>query len=128
MLAGLGHQIYSAFIFSVVNEECYTYTSGTTGQVERCRVSKKANLMSMQCQLVNLARRGGNSGKPARKGLFRTPPAYRIAPVEEDIMNEIRQRGPVQGWRHFSYIQPSYDFLEELNRWVSECFMNMILE
>lgn len=54
--------------------------------------------MTMKCQLVNAAvGRPKVSGKPQRKGLFRSPPAYRIAPQEEDIMNEILLRGPVQG-------------------------------
>lgn len=82
----------------MVNEDCYPYVSGKSGQVERCKVPRRANLMSMNCQLVNRAVvETPDKGKPQRKGLFRTPPAYRIAPVEEDIMNEILQRGPVQG-------------------------------
>jgi hypothetical protein len=41
----------------------------------------------MKCQLVNAAVRiSRTSDKPQRKGLFRTPPAYRIAPFEDDIM------------------------------------------
>lgn len=79
----------------VVNEECYPYISGVTGEVERCKVPRRANLMTMNCQLVNSGK--APQSKPSRKSLFRTPPAYKIAPVEEDIMNEILQRGPVQG-------------------------------
>lgn len=89
----------------VVNEECYPYTSGYTGQVERCKVPRRANLMTMQCQLVNAAvgrSRSVSDNKPQRKGLFRTPPAYRIAQQEDDIMNEILQRGPVQGTSNIS--------------------------
>ena len=57
----------------------------------------------MNCQLVNSAKRTSRvTDKPPRKGLFRTPPAYRIAQKEEDIMNEIMQRGPVQGIGHFT--------------------------
>lgn len=53
--------------------------------------------MTMKCQLINAAVGRPKVDKPPRKGLFRTPPAYRIAPKEEDIMNEILLRGPVQG-------------------------------
>lgn len=79
--------------FGVVNEDCYPYKSGLTGSVERCKVSRRANLATMGCQLPT----GNSDGKrKPRKGLFRTPPAYRIAQKEEDIMNEIKLRGPVQ--------------------------------
>lgn len=82
----------------MVNEECYPYISGMTGTVEKCKLPRRANLMTMQCQLVNAAssRTGSEPGKQ-RKSLFRTPPAYRIAQKDEDIMNEIKQRGSVQG-------------------------------
>lgn len=67
-----------------------------TGTVEKCKVPRRANLMTMQCQLVNAAKVRTEPGKE-RKSLFRTPPAYRIAQKDQDIMNEIRQRGSVQG-------------------------------
>ena len=96
-----------SFDCSVVNEECYPYTSGQTGQVERCKVPRRGNLSTMKCQLVNAAVGSTRpSDKPQRKGLFRTPPAYRIALQEEDIMNEIIQRGPVQGFWPFKIINP----------------------
>lgn len=41
----------------------------------------------MKCRLINAAARSSQeTDKPQRKGLFRTPPAYRIAPFEDDIM------------------------------------------
>jgi len=81
----------------VVNDECYPYVSGLTGKVEKCKVSRRSNLMSMGCQLVNAATGDDASEAPRRrKSLFKTPPAYRIAPLEFDIMNEISGRGPVQ--------------------------------
>ncbi|XP_057373493.1 uncharacterized peptidase C1-like protein F26E4.3 [Daphnia carinata] len=83
--------------FGVVNEECYPYISGRTGQVEKCKVPRRGNLATMKCRLINAAARSSqDTDKPQRKGLFRTPPAYRIAPFEDDIMNEILQHGPVQ--------------------------------
>lgn len=41
----------------------------------------------MKCQLVNAAAKLSIvNDNTQRKGLFRTPPAYRIAPFEDDIM------------------------------------------
>lgn len=87
----------------MVNEECYPYLSGRTGSVEKCKASRRATLSSMQCQLVNASPKRLEE-KRERRGLFRTPPAYRIAPKEEDIMNEIRERGPVQGEFNFNFL------------------------
>ncbi len=79
--------IVSCYNHRVVNEECYPYISGRTGQVDKCKVPRRGNLATMKCQLVNAAvRKSDRSDKPPRKGLFRSPPAYRIAPFEDDIM------------------------------------------
>ena len=88
----------------MVNEECYPYVSGGTGTIETCRVPRRANLLTMKCDLPKMqAVNTGNSQKKRkeRKELFRTPPAYRIAQLEEDIMNEIHEHGPVQGELNF---------------------------
>ena len=78
------------FLCRVVDEDCYPYTSGSSGSVEKCRAPRKASMLSMRC-------RPKDREASKRTELFRTPPAYRVAQLEEDIMNEIRERGPVQG-------------------------------
>ena len=87
------------FPFRVVNDDCYPYVSGVSGSVEKCRVPRRANLQTMKCRLPKSPNsiHSSNGDHKERKELFRTPPAYRVAEKEEDIMNELRERGPVQG-------------------------------
>ena len=77
----------------MILEDCYPYVAGESGLPGKCRVPRRgATLQSVGCRLPA----SSSSSKP-RTELFRTPPAYRVAPEEHDIMNEIRARGPVQG-------------------------------
>ncbi|XP_069184866.1 tubulointerstitial nephritis antigen-like [Procambarus clarkii] len=74
--------------FGVVNEECYAYESGTTGQLPTCRVPPNANLFSLRCS--------NNEVVYQRRDLYKTEPAYRISGKETDIQWEILTNGPVQ--------------------------------
>ena len=85
--------------YGVVNDECYPYVSGQTGKVNKCKVGRRSNLLTLGCQLTKSGYGSGRdeSATSSQKSLFKTLPAYRISPRQFDIMNEIRQRGPVQG-------------------------------
>ena len=85
--------------YGVVNDDCYPYVSGETGTVNKCKVGRRSNLLTMGCRLTKGVYSSGQdeSATSSQKGLFKTLPAYRISPRQTDIMNEIRQRGPVQG-------------------------------
>ncbi|XP_047471069.1 uncharacterized peptidase C1-like protein F26E4.3 [Penaeus chinensis] len=72
----------------VVNEECYSYESGTTGKVPSCRIPVRANLFSLRCASKEVVYQ--------RRDLYKTEPPYRIAGKEEDIQWEIMTNGPVQ--------------------------------
>ncbi|XP_066951283.1 uncharacterized peptidase C1-like protein F26E4.3 [Macrobrachium rosenbergii] len=72
----------------VVNEECYTYESGSTGKVAACRIPRRANLFSLRCAAKQVVFQ--------REDLYKTEPAYRISGKEEDIQWEIMTNGPVQ--------------------------------
>jgi len=84
--------------YGVVNDDCYPYVSGETGTVNKCKVGRRSNLLTMGCRLTKGVYSSGQdeSATSSQKGLFKTLPAYRISPRQTDIMNEIRQRGPVQ--------------------------------
>lgn len=84
--------------YGVVNDECYPYVSGQTGKVNKCKVGRRSNLLTLGCQLTKSGYGSGRdeSATSSQKSLFKTLPAYRISPRQFDIMNEIRQRGPVQ--------------------------------
>lgn len=85
--------------YGVVNDECYPYVSGQTSKVSKCKAGRRSNLLSMGCQLTRTFYGSGRdeSATSFQKSLFKTLPAYRISPRQFDIMNEIYQRGPVQG-------------------------------
>nr|XP_053640341.1 uncharacterized peptidase C1-like protein F26E4.3 [Cherax quadricarinatus] len=72
----------------VVNEECYAYESGRTGQVPVCRIPHNANLFSLRCAAEEVVYQ--------RNDLYKTEPAYRISGKEIDIQWEILTNGPVQ--------------------------------
>ena len=38
--------------YGVVNDECYPYVSGQTGKVNKCKVGRRSNLLTLGCQLT----------------------------------------------------------------------------
>lgn len=75
--------------YSVVDEPCYPYTAGS-GFLERCRLPKRANLLTARCNPP------AHPQTVFRTDLYRMGPAYRLG-SEQDIMYEIMESGPVQG-------------------------------
>lgn len=77
--------------YGVVDEPCYPYESGVTGITGNCLISRKVKsfLEVNQCRTSNQLLNG-------RSELFRSQPAYRISPRENDIKYEILTFGPVQ--------------------------------
>jgi len=74
----------------IVDEDCYPYLSGKTGEAGQCRMSRRASLHDCQA-----SKPPGN-----RTDVYKTGPAYRISSQEDDIKYEILTYGPVQGNRN----------------------------
>ncbi|PSN45620.1 putative peptidase C1-like protein F26E4.3 [Blattella germanica] len=74
--------------FGVVDEPCYPYTAGS-GNVQRCRLPKRSNLLTARCSPP------AHPQTALRTELYRMGPAYRLG-SEQDIMFEIMESGPVQ--------------------------------
>ncbi|CAM1299150.1 TINAGL1 (predicted) [Pycnogonum litorale] len=72
--------------YGVVTEECYPYTSGSSGSHGRCDVSRLSDPSGVSCR--------NNPG--AVSMLYKSAPPYKISSHEEEIMNEIYRNGPVQ--------------------------------
>lgn len=96
---------FGYFPYSIVDEDCYPYESGSTGAKGSCMISRKIKslLEINQCRSSNLL-----SG---RTELYRSQPAYRISSRENDIKYEIMTYGPVQGKEHSHAKNPQTCFI-----------------
>src|SRR5581483_11532332 len=78
-------------MYRIVDDDCYPYESGTTGNTGNCLVSKKVKSLSeiSQCRSSN--------SLTGRTELYRSQHPYKINSKENDIKYEIMTFGPVQG-------------------------------
>ena len=82
-------KIYMSLIVSVVGDQCYPYTSGSTRRKGRCFL-----IDELTCDDGHV---------------HKTTPPYRIANDERRIMKEIQANGPVQAIITVRYIHYSYN-------------------
>lgn len=70
----------------IVTEKCYPYESGSTGKAAECKINSNANRII--CPSDN---------RPFNKPLLNSGPGYYVrAASSNDIMEEIKENGPVQ--------------------------------